>query len=327
MYMILSAYINANGFTGLRPGDAKRLTHVNFSFALVRDGKASVAHWKNPETIRAFVKERGHIKALLSMGGWGAGGFSPAVATAESREIFAQSYADIINDYGFDGGDLDWEYPGVEAGGIEQSPDDTQNFTLFMQLLRDKLGPDKLLTMAAGASESCVKGLEIDKLVNIMDFINIMTYDMCPQDSVGHHTALYPSKIAAPRCADSALKLFHDAGVPWNQLTLGGAFYARVYKDTDGLGSAAAEFPPGFAGGYPGIIKKAHEAGGMLFDDDAKAPYIYDKTERAFYTFDDERSLRAKRAYALEKGLKGCMFWEYSCDGPDSPLLKAFAGE
>jgi chitinase len=325
--MILSAYINANGFTALRPGDANRLTHVNFAFAKVDNGKASVAHWTNPETIRAFIKERGHIKAVLSIGGWGAGGFSPAVATEERREVFARSFADIINDYGFDGGDLDWEYPGLEAAGIEHSPDDTRNFTLFMKALREKLGPDKLLTMAAGASEDCVKGLEIDKLVNILDFFNIMTYDMCPQDSVSHHTALYPTQQAAPRCGDTALKLFHEAGIPWDKLTLGAAFYARIYKDTDGLGSSAAGFPPGFAGGFTNTLKKAEEAGGMLFDEDAQAPYIYDKAERAFYTFDDQRSLKAKRAYALEKGLKGCMFWEYSGDGPDSPLLKALAGE
>jgi chitinase len=325
--MILSAYINANGFTGLRPGDFERLTHVNFAFAVVRDGKASVAHWKTPDVIRKFISERGHIKVVLSIGGWGAGGFSPAVATEESREVFAQSFADIINDYGFDGGDLDWEYPGLDGTGIEHAPDDSQNFTLFMAKLREKLGPDKLLTMAAGSGRRAMNALEIKKLVNILDFINIMTYDMCSYDNVSHHTALYPSKICPPRCGADTLTMYNEAGVPLNRLTLGAAFYARKYENCDGI-NAPVVTEPGFAGGgWLNTLQSAEAAGGMLFDESAQAPYIYDKAERTFYTFDDERSLKAKQAYAIEKGLLGCMFWEYSCDGPDSPLLKALAGE
>ena len=323
--MIVAAYIAEGNFKGLRPGDAERLTHVNFSFAVVRDGKGSVAHWKNSDAVREFTRNKGHIKAILSVGGWGAGGFSPAVATPESREIFAQSLVDIVNDYGFDGIDMDWEYPCDGIAGIEYSPEDKPNYTALTQLLRDKMGPDKIVSMAAGAMQSCVESLELDKLVKLMDFINIMTYDMCPWDSVNYHTALYTSDTAKNRSGHHGIEMYEKAGVPRDKLTLGCAFYARIYRGVDGHG-APAEGPPGFSGGYADTMTQVEAAGGLQYDAQAEAPYAYDAKEKAFITFDNPRSLKAKMAYVKETGLAGIMFWEYSCDDENSTLLKNLVG-
>jgi len=225
--MIVAAYIMTDNFTTLRPGDAERLTHVNFSFARVVDGKGSVAHWKNSANVHAFMKNRGHIKAVLSVGGWGAGGFSPAVKTPESREIFASTLMDIVNEFGFDGIDMDWEYPGDDMAGIEASPDDRVNYTFFMELLREKLGPDKILSMAAGGMQSAIDNLELDKLMKVMNFVNLMTYDMCPWDRVNYHTALYKSDVNN-NAGDTVAGMYEKAGVKRSELVLGAAFYARI---------------------------------------------------------------------------------------------------
>jgi len=320
--MIISAYVAENTFSKLRPGDAERLTHINFAFAVVKDGKGSVDHWKNSEAVREFTRNKGHLKIILSVGGWGAGGFSPAVATADSRELFAQSLMDIVNDYGFDGIDMDWEYPCDDVAGIEASPDDKVNYTLFMELMRQKLGPDKILSMAAGGMQSCVDSLELDKLMRVMNFINLMTYDMCPWDKVGYHTSLYPSDACDVRSGESIVKMYETAGMERSRITLGAAFYARVYKDVDGL-NAVVNGPPGFLGdGYKGTCAKI-EAHGLQYDEKAEAPYVYDAKAREFITFDNPRSLAAKMKYVRDSGLGGIMFWEYSCDDANSTLLKA----
>jgi len=323
--LIISAYIGEGRFSGLRNGDAQKLTHVNFAFAVVKDGKASVAHWKNGDKVREFIREKGPIKAVLSIGGWGAGGFSPAVATAEKREVFAQSLVDIANDYGFDGVDLDWEYPCDGSAGIEYGPEDKPNYTAWVALLREKLGKDKLLTMAAGASESCANSLEIDKLVPLMDLFNIMTYDMAKWSFSSHHTSLYESDISHSMYADKAIKLYHAAGVPMEKLTLGCAFYARIFKNVEGIDCEAGGEAPGFSGGYPNTLALVEAAGGLSYDEKAEAPYAYNAKDKTFVTFDNERSLKAKRKYALAQGLAGVMFWEYSCDDEQSSLLKALA--
>jgi len=324
--MITAAYVFMDRFDGLRQGDADRLTHVNFSFALIRDGKGSVDHWSNGDIVRKFIRDKGHIKAVLSVGGWGAGGFSPAVSTPEGRELLAQSLVDIVNDYGFDGIDMDWEYPCDDIAGIEASPDDKPNFTLLIQLLRDKLGGGKIISMAAGGMQRCVDNLEISRLVELMDFINVMTYDMCPWNYVSHHTSLHASDITRNPNCHTAIGLYEAAGVPRSKLVIGAAFYARLYQDVDGLDAPAANGPTFFGGSsYASILEKVEEAGGGQYDEKAEAPYIYNARERSFLTFDNPRSLKAKVAYVKSTGLAGIMFWEYNGDTMDSTLLKAIA--
>jgi len=321
--MIISAYVAENTFSELRPGDAERLTHINFAFAVVKNGRGSVGHWKNSEAVREFTRNKGHLKIILSVGGWGAGGFSPAVATAESREIFAQSLVAIADDYGFDGIDMDWEYPCDDVAGIEASPDDKVNYTLFMELMRQKLGPDKILSMAAGGMQSCVDSLELDKLMAVMDFINLMTYDMCPWDKVGYHTSLHPSDACDVRNGDMVVKMYEAAGVERSRITLGAAFYARVYRDVDGLNAVGSV--PGFTEGYKNSLELAEAAGGVCYDSKAEAAYAYNEKEKTFLTFENPRTLKAKMNYVKSTNLAGIMFWEYSHDTDESILLKNIA--
>ena len=323
--MIIAAYLSMDRFDGvLRAGDAKRLTHVNFAFAVVKDGKGSIDHWQNTNITRDLIKNKGHIKVILSVGGWGAGGFSPAIATETGREVFAQSLVDIINDYGFDGIDMDWEYPCDDIAGIEASPNDKPNFTMLIQLLRNKLGKNKIISMAAGAMQKCADNLEIPKLVELMDFINIMTYDMCPWDRVSYHTSLFPSDATKNMNCHEAMQIFEKAGVPREKLVLGAVFYGREYKNVDGLNALCTD-PPGFTSKYSDILSKAEVAGGVIYDEKAEAPYVYDLSERTFLTFDNPRSLKAKINYVKSIGLAGIMFWEYTCDTEDSILLKSLA--
>jgi len=319
--MITAAYVFAERFEGLRPGDADRLTHVNFSFALIEDGKGSVDHWPNKEAIKEFIKNKGSIKAILSVGGWGAGGFSPAVATEENREMLAGSLLDIVNDFGFDGIDMDWEYPCDDIAGIEASPRDKYNYTTFIQLLRSKLGKDKIIAMAAGGMQKCADNLEIPKLVELMDFFNIMTYDMCPWNYVSYHSSLYPSDITNNIAGSIIIDIYEKAGVPRNKLVLGAAFYGRIYSDVDGLNAAGTS--PGFSNGYYEAMDMVESATEVHYDEKAETPYAYNAKDRTFLTFDNPRSLKAKMAYVKSAGLAGIMFWEYSHDTKESTLLKS----
>ncbi len=56
-----------------------------------------------------------NLKTLLAIGGWNEGStaYSEMVKTQERRTKFIDSVIDMITKYGFDGLDLDWEYPGI----------------------------------------------------------------------------------------------------------------------------------------------------------------------------------------------------------------------
>ena len=54
------------------------------------------------------------LKTLLAIGGWneGATKYSQMASTPQRRTLFIQSALDMVLEHGFDGLDLDWEYPG-----------------------------------------------------------------------------------------------------------------------------------------------------------------------------------------------------------------------
>lgn len=82
------------------------------------------------------------LNVLLSVGGWGARGFSGAAASKEARAVFIKSAQEIVDKYGLDGIDLDWEYPVNGAWGqVDSQPADRDNFTLLLKALRQAMGP------------------------------------------------------------------------------------------------------------------------------------------------------------------------------------------
>jgi chitinase len=98
------------------------ITHLFYAFALIENGKCvmpAATAAKDFADIRDLKKRKPSLKALISLGGWGAGGFSDAALTAQSRKTLVQSCVDLFfADGTFDGIDLDWEFP-VYGGPAE----------------------------------------------------------------------------------------------------------------------------------------------------------------------------------------------------------------
>ena len=59
-----------------------------------------------------------NLKTLLAIGGWNEGSlrYSNVAASASKRANFIKSALNLVRSYGFDGFDLDWEYPGQRGG-------------------------------------------------------------------------------------------------------------------------------------------------------------------------------------------------------------------
>ena len=99
-------------------------THLCHAF-LVADGEGRI---QNPGTFRAERSQPRHkagVKVLLSLGGWGWDGqFASLVSKPVTEDRYVKSVLDVVNDYGYDGIDLDWEYPDTEQEviGFERSP-------------------------------------------------------------------------------------------------------------------------------------------------------------------------------------------------------------
>ena len=122
---------------------AKKLTHINYAFANVVDGKAVLERdfdSGNMAKILALKNINADLKVLVSIGGWTwSKDFSDVALEAESRKVFAQSAVDMLKKYSLDGIDIDWEYPGQLGDNNKYRPEDKQNFTLLMADLRSAL--------------------------------------------------------------------------------------------------------------------------------------------------------------------------------------------
>ncbi len=328
---VISAYVYDRGDLKFRDEDAGYLSQINYSFALIENGRVTGDHWNAIETFKAFIAKHPDIIPVLAVGGWGADGFSQAASTAKGRETFVESAMELMDKHGFLGIDIDWEYPGSSVAGIASSPEDNDNLLLLLKDLRTALdektaqdGQKRYLTIAVGGSKQYADKLDCVTIASLVDQVNIMTYDLMGGDKItGHHTALYASDLKSPS-GDAAIKAFVQAGVPGDKIMLGAAFYGRAWRqvkseDQNGLHQAA-----GTSGnksyGYPAIVDLLKDGYTRYWDENAGAPYLFNGS--TFISYEDTESIAVKGAYASENDLQGVMFWEYGQD-TTGELLKA----
>ncbi len=277
---------------GLEKLDFRIVTMVNFAFAIPTP-EGHVLPLENPELARAVVEKahRAGAKALLSLGGWSwqekvlEPTFRAATDTPEKRRQLAGEIVAMADTYGFDGVDIDWEYPRTTDGSKQQ-------YENFLLRLRGLLGK-RLLTAAILAGLDS-KGAPIRSAAEAIDFpavelldrINLMTYDC---DGPVHSSYAF-----AEGCLDYWLDARH---FPPEKLTLGLPFYGRP-----------------FPGAFKDLLKLDPDA----LEKDAV------KTDHGTVHYNGRETLTKKVALAKGRHLAGIMFWEISLDAEDreKSLLK-----
>lgn len=326
-----------------------KLTHLNYAFAnisggqvVLGDSSTDIANFKQLEQAKSANPG---LRTLISVGGWTwSGQFSDIAATSAARKKFAASAVSFMRQYGFDGVDLDWEYP--VAGGLAANAkrkEDKTNFTLLLSELRSQLdaaakadGREYLLTIATGAFPAYVNNVEIQKVASLVDWMNLMTYDFHGDwdESSGHLSALYadsrgPGGKQATDNDDAVVSLYLQAGVPASKLVLGVPFYGRSWTSCEPANNGlyqACDGPTRKMYSYE-TLKQQGWIGGNGFvrywNDDAKVPYLYKKTTGTFVSYEDAESIGYKISYLKSKKLGGAMIWELTQDDQSYTLLNA----
>ncbi len=328
MEKMLIAYAMPRGLDVLNREDMEKLTCVNIAFGVIRDGLLSL------EMLPRLREELDRVRPLnpgvrfvLSVGGWGAGGFSLMCRTREGRERFAASVREALDAYRLDGVDIDWEYPCSDAAKIDCDPSDRVNFTLLMRALRDAVG-DRIVSIAAGGGEYFVRDTQMDQVAEVCDYVQIMTYDLRSgfTHEAGHHTALYASRgDDSPLNTAACVDMFRKAGVPGDKIVIGAAFYCRRWEGVPDVNRGLLQTAGTVGLGGPGYAELKRSYMGQkgfvrYWDDEAQAPWLFDGS--TLLSFDDPRSIAAKCRYLREQGLRGLMYWEHGSD-PTHELIGA----
>ncbi len=341
-YKVVGYYPSWGAYQGFLPDrvDASKLTHLNYAFANIGgdlrialgDADVDIANFKK---LAELKRSHPHLKTLISVGGWTwSGRFSDVALTDSSRAAFADSCLQFILQYGFDGLDLDWEYP--VTGGLPGNTcraSDKQNFTLLLKKIRETLdarsavdGREYLLTIAGGSGSWYVQNTEPGILHRYLDFAQIMTYDIHAHwDSCTDFNApLYSSTDPSPQnkwSVDEAVGAWQNAGFPLHKLVLGIPFYGYRYRTTtDANDGLYQHFTEGAYISYRNIADSFLGAPGFQrhFHPQSKVPWIYNGS--IFISYEDEESIAFKADYIKSRGLAGAMIWELSHD-PDRVLL------
>jgi len=306
---------------------------------LLRGQRDSVSGEIIPNTSLISNAHQHGVKVMLSLGGWtDSGNFPQIAADPEKRARFAHWCVRHIKAYGFDGIDVDWEYPGYQPhnGTVE----DKENYNFLLQAIRDSLNALEkethqyyLLSAALAASATHTAQIDMPFVSEILDFLNIMTYDFFgPWEPISNHNAplFAPAQGEPSHNFDAAFKLYtQEYKIPPEKINLGVPFYGHSYANCPGLhsphNSTGKTFFSEIGGSsYVNLFHHRH-----LFtrhwDDRAKVPYLYSDSLQLLVSYDDPESVGLKADYVIQNQARGLIIWEithdYFEDGR-SPLLE-----
>ena len=321
-----------DGYSSLK----KNVDVINLSFAYVTKN-FTLDMTEIDSRIDNFLAVRKYgVRVVLSVQGYGANGqnFSDAASTAENRKKLADEMLRVVESYHFDGIDIDWEYPTYLTS---RPVADKANYTLLMETIYatfKQANPDYLVTAALPGGAYGYERYNLKDVEPFIDYLHLMTYDLEASARAFHHTALYSnssSTATAASVADS-VQIYNLRGFPLSKIVVGLAFYGKYVSVPEGskggLGgnSTSAYKTLTYEAIYQNFISKIGNGVTYYWDDNCKAPYLYDKNRGCFVTYENEDSINAKCSFVLKEGLGGVMIWELGEDYEDRLLESVFKG-
>lgn len=265
-------------------------------------------------------------KALLMLGGAGEHDGFVGAASAQNRALFVQNLLQVMDQFGYDGIDVDWE-PITE----EDRPN-------LLALLRDLRAarPGMIITIPVGWVNANFPE-EVDgyyaEVAEIVDQMNIMSYDMAGDwggwDS-WHSSALYGHAPTHPTSIEASVEAYLEAGVPPARLGIGVGFYGSCWRGVTAprvplAGRNVSQGNSDNAMSYTNIMRDYYPQAQRSFDTEAQVPYLSSTAGAGpqrcnFISYEDEESIAAKGAYVRKGGLGGAIVWTIGQGHlPDAP--------
>jgi chitinase len=329
--------------------DYTGITHLNYGFAVVKQGVV-VTHdtEKGPGLMRELDQrtELAGVTNILSVGGWNnseEGQFEAATATDAGIETLANSIVSYMMTWGFDGVDIDWEYPDTDA--------EKTQFTKLIKSLRTKLDAEGVkedryyqLSAAVTANHNKIQYINPAETVPLLDSVNVMSYDFhgAFDPITGHNSPLFANSKDADLEFNSASAMAAYSTtwkVPKSKLMMGLAWYGRGWgnvEPTEIVKGLPGLFAPGtatvhgqwddngqYTGTNPWYYLKGLVNNGQYtryWDPESRVPYLYNSATKEFLTYDDPQSIREKVDYINKEGYGGAIVWDLSGDTPDHEL-------
>ncbi|XP_058180123.1 class V chitinase CHIT5a-like [Rhododendron vialii] len=299
--------------------DSRLFTHIYYAF-VVPDHTFKLD--LSGSRLGDFISAVRPAKAILSVGGERADPkrFSDIVSNKSSRKIFIDSSIEVARAFGFDGVDLDWEFP--QDHDVKNLGDLLHEWRAAVQREATVTSRNALLLTAAVPFSANSNGsFPVDSLKQNLDWINAMCYNYRGSwdNFTGAHAALFDPINKSEYTTDMGLQSWIRAGIPPSKLVMGLPLYGRTWTlenpGSHGIGAAARGIGPGDGGTmtYAEIMRfnRQHSVR-EIYDQDTVSAYSYAGT--AWIGYDNVKSTTTKIQYAQRLGLRGYFFWQIAGD-------------
>lgn len=254
--------------------------------------------------------------------------FSKLANAAETRSRFVSSLVGLVNQLGYDGVDLDWEFPQGKA--------DRDNLAELVIELREAIGYEKTLSLGIPGSGQLSDWYDLPRMVPYVDWFGAMTYLLSNTASMtvaGLNSPLFsPHRVNTSPVADlrpslsQARRYYIRQGIPPQKLLVGVPFFGERFPDAahpyDSIEASPATET------YASVQELIQAGWRPRWDRLAQVPFLVAPKGPGLVTYDNPRSIALKCDYVREKGLGGVIVWRLGQDvvGDQQPLLNALAG-
>ncbi|XP_017154888.1 probable chitinase 10 [Drosophila miranda] len=321
--------------------DANLCTHIVYGFAVLNSNSLTIkthdswADIDNRFYERVVEYKQKGLRVTVAIGGWNdslGSKYARLVLDPQARARFIESVLNFVEKYGFEGLDLDWEYPVCwQVDCAKGSPAEKQGFAALVRELSDAFRPRGLLLSAAVSPSKMVidAGYDVPQLSRYFDWIAVMTYDFHGHwdKQTGHVAPLYYVEGDANPYFNGNFSIHYwlDQGTPASKLIMGMPLYGQSFSLTDqkhrslndktaGPGQAGTYTRAGGFLAYYEICEKVSNGGWTVVRDDEGriGPYAYSGNQ--WVSYDDVADIRRKAQFVRSLKLGGGMVWALDLD-------------
>ncbi|KAJ0377322.1 hypothetical protein COL26b_004513 [Colletotrichum chrysophilum] len=320
--------------------DTKGYTHLFFSFAFIDPAAFTIAtaHPDDVTLMKEFtdLSKDGNLQTWIAIGGFDMSNpeaathktWSEMVASKENRAAFIASVKTYMDTHGFQGVDLDWEYPGApERGGNKLA--DTRNLALLVKEMRAAYGTAYGISLTLAPDYWYLRWFDAKAMEPYVDFFGFMAYDL--HGSWDADVLALGKKVRGQadiqEISKNTVPLWFD-GLNPAKLNFGLAMYGRGYtladpSCSDLLCPFSGPSNPAPCTNFGGVMSLV-EIEQLIKRRNIKPKYLADSMMKQitwddqWIGYDDEETFAAKRAFADGLCFGGTMIWSIDFQVPGS---------
>ena len=306
--------------------DYEKLTHICHAFLQPNsDGSISIpANYLNSALITNA--HNAGVKVLATLGGPMGNNnqiFKQIAASQAACDKLAEDFENICRTYGYDGIDINWEFP--------ESAEEKEGNTRMLKAIKDRFSsspapaPKWIICLAVPAGDWFGRWYDYDALNNYVDFYNLMAFPYHGPWSghSGHNSPLYSgSDMDGQSCDASVLYMLNNRNVPADKINLGLPFYGVRFATSEQLlddcgGNCA--MTEVFFNIIPSMLNSNWTG---AWDPASMVPYATNDSGAGIISYDNSQSIGIKVKYVMEeKNLGGVFIWKLGLDEIDGECI------